>query len=144
MTESYAFIDENGNLVDQDALAMIHAIERHNIRQLILTTLRDRVAHFVRRHQALGVTAADYLIVILHVDDPNGAALAEVWMPGYDWSPIRTRGEIPIASGLCQRPPLQDMLRGTMASRELAAINGIAVLIMARGIITAFAASELS
>lgn len=122
--------------------SIIRAVERENVRRMLVVTQLKRVGHFEGRLRELGLSSADYLIVVLNVDDGNGAALADVLMPGHDWSEIRARGEIPFARGLASRPELQKALDGDAAT-ELSAIDGTAVLVMDRGIITAFAASDL-
>lgn len=130
-------------LIDPAALAFVRAVERENVRRLIVDTQLDRVRHFERRLRHLGLSPAEYLIVILNVDDANGAALADVLMPGYDWSAIRATGQTPIARGLASRPALQESLGGVAAGEELASIEGVAVLAMDRGLVAAFAVSEL-
>lgn len=128
---------------DPFAVAVLRAVERENVRRMLVAHQRERVQHFTGRIRDLGLSPTEYLIVILNVDDPNGAALAEILMPGHDWSPIRASGQVPFARGLASRPALQDVLIGEPAS-ELAKINGVAVLAMDRGIIAAFALSELT
>ncbi len=126
------FLDEN----------LVRAVEVDNLRRLIINTQLDRLRHFEGRLRDLGLSPAEYLIVILCVDDANGAALADALMPGHDWSAIRATGQVPFVRGLVSRPEIQAALIGPAAS-ELGAIDGVAVLAMDRGIITAFAASEL-
>lgn len=94
----------------------------------------------------LGLSPTDYLIVVLNVDDANGGALAENLMPGHDWSAIRALGQIPYARGMAERSGIAEVVThlDSEAARELEAIAGVAVLAMDRGIVTAFAASELS
>jgi hypothetical protein len=136
------YIDADGRLHDETAEAMVHAVERHNVRDMLVSTQLERVRYFEGRMAALKLSPTDYLIVVLNADDPNGGALAEILMPGHDWSEIRALGQIPYARGMVARQPMQESLVGE-AARELAEIDGIAVLVMDRGIVTAFAASAL-
>lgn len=139
---SDAFIDEYSMIHGPVMMAIIRAVERENVRRILTDSHLDRIRHFEGRIETLGLSPADYLIVALNVDDANGAALADVLMPGYDWSAIRASGAVPFAHGLTSRPALQDALTGDAAA-ELAAIDGAAVLVMDRGIVAAFAVSDL-
>jgi len=122
----------------------VHAVERENVRRLLVECQLERIHHFEGRIRDLGLTPRDYAIVILNVDDSNGAALADILMPGFDWSAIRASGQIAFARGLASRPALQGVITGLAAAAELAAIDGVAILAMHRGIITAFSLSELT
>lgn len=151
-TGSIATVREvNGQLVidDPTAVAVITAIERENIRRLIATPeQRDRIAHFVRRIAVrapeLGCAERDLAIVHLCVDDPNGAALADVLMPGHDWDAIRALGQVPYARGIATRDGLQAGLDAAFpeAGAVLREIAGIAVVAMDRGVVAVFAAVE--
>jgi hypothetical protein len=141
----------DGQLVldDPDALAVIRAIERENIRRFLATTeaMRDRVWHFASRiRDPHGDDGTRWLVIMLCVDDPNGAVLAEALMPGHDWGAIRARGEVPWARGLADRAALQSMLDAAYpdVGNELRAIAGVAVLAMDRGIIAAFAEKDIA
>jgi hypothetical protein len=131
---------------DPAASAMIREVERENLQRRLAEDHLGAVRHFERRLRAIGLSPADWLIVVLNVDDARGAALAGVPMPGQDWSEIRARGETPFARGLASRRPLQEMLQEIDgdAARELQAIDGVAVLVFGLGVTAAFAASELS
>ncbi len=97
-------IEVDGQLVldDPDAVAVIRAVERHNLEGL-LEVNGDRIEHFRSRAKALGEDSKTTVIVVLIVDDPNGRILADLLMPGHDWQAIRDRGEIPVARGLAFR-----------------------------------------
>ena len=137
------FVDASGTLIDPAAAAVVRAIERENVRRLVVSTQLDRVVYFEARIRDRGLTPDQWLIVILNVDDANGAALADVLMPGHDWSAIRATGQVPFARGLASRPAIQETLTDTPAGAELSAIEGVAVLAMDRGVIAAFTLDEL-
>ncbi len=132
-------------LIDPAGYAMIQAVERENCRRLLRDTMLDRVEHFAQRISERGATPADLVIVILNQDDANGAALGEILMPGHDWNAYRARGEVPYARGLAERPGLQELFdaSGHACAAELKAIDGIAVVMMDRGIIAAFTLDEV-
>lgn len=58
------------------------------------------VEHFARRITERGDDASEVVIAVLNVNDPHGAEIADMLMPGHDWQSIRDRGEIPVARGL--------------------------------------------
>lgn len=103
--------DENGQVVlhDPDAVAMVRGVAKADCRNT-LELNADRVEHFTSRAKTLGRTADEVVVVLLNVDDPNGAALADALMPGHDWQAIRDRGEVPFARGLAGRDGIQDVL----------------------------------
>lgn len=112
MGETRAIVREiDGQIVLDDpmAVAMISAVGKHNCRAT-LEANADRVAHFKQRLADRGMTAAEAVIVLLNVDDANGAVLAEALMPGYNWQEIRDRGEVPFARGLAMREGIQEAL----------------------------------
>lgn len=130
---------------DPDARAVMRAVARHNCRELVRTHMVDRVSHFARRIAELGRNPADVMIVVLDVDDPAGGALAEVLMPAHDWQAYRDRGEVPFARGLAEREPIQMFLReyDAQAAGDLAAIAGVAVLVMDFGTTEVFKLEEI-
>lgn len=138
-------LPNDATLIDPFAVAVVaRAVERENVRRMLIGSQLDRVQHFEQRIAALLMDPAEYLIVVLNVNDRNGADLANVLMPGHDWPAIHARGETPFARGLVERWPLQHALgAGSSAGAELAAVAGIAVLAVDRGIATAFSLSEL-
>lgn len=130
----------HGKLVleDPDALAVIRAVKVANV----FAAQRERVAHFVRRAAELGRRPADVVIVLLAVDDPAGAELAEHLMPGTDWQSIRDCGEVPFARGLAGRAGIEgivDELDPAQAIR-LRAMPCLAVVVVAHGGVGVFAA----
>ena len=101
----------DGQLVldDPDAVAVIHAVEKHNCRNTFEMNA-DRVAHFKRRLAERDMTADQAVIVLLNVDDVHGGPLADALMPGHNWQEIRDRGELPFARGLAMREGIQEAL----------------------------------
>ena len=75
----------DGQLVldDPDAVAVIHAVEKHNCRNTFEMNA-DRVAHFKRRLAERDMTADQAVIVLLNVDDVHGGPLADALMPGHN------------------------------------------------------------
>lgn len=133
----------DGKLVldDPDAVAVIHAVEKHNCRNTLQLNA-DRVAHFKQRLADRGMTASDAVIVLLNVDDVHGGPLAEVLMPGHNWQEIRDRGEIPFARGLAMREGIQEAL-GTFdkeAAEKLQGMTEVAVVVVDRGVAEVFPA----
>lgn len=142
----------DGQLVldDPDSIAVITAIERENVRQLIASPeQRDRIAHFVKRIAVrapeLGLQEHELTVVHLCVDDPNGAALADELMPGHDWNGIRAAGQVPYARWIAVRDGLQALLDEVFPgiAPTLREIPGIAVVAMDRGVVAVFAAAAL-
>ena len=80
----------------------MRAVGKHNC----INTLKmnaDRVEDFKERVAIRGLANADVVIVVMNVNDHNGAMLADALMPGHDWQAIRDRGETPFARGLARR-----------------------------------------
>ncbi len=123
----------NGELVvdDPDACAIFRVVQKHNCR-VTLDLNADRIAYFKHRLSERGLTAAQAVIVILNVDDPNGAVLAEVLMPGHNWQEYRDRGEVPFARGLAMRDGIQKAL-GVIdkdAAEKLEEMTDVAVAVV--------------
>lgn len=131
-------------IVNPTTVAFIRTVERENLR-IDVTQQSDAVQRFARRIAERWSTPDMLLIVVLWVDDPDGGALADLLMPGHDWSEIRSRGETPIARGLADRIGMQRALDAAQdaASQELRNIDGIAVLAAGRGVIAAFAIDDV-
>ena len=66
----------------------------------LLAANSERVEHFARRIVERGDDASEVVIAVLNVNDPHGAEIADMLMPGHDWQSIRDRGETPVARGL--------------------------------------------
>jgi hypothetical protein len=92
-------IDGQLILDDPDALAMIRAVGKHNCR-VTFDAQRECVERWQERMAIRNLASADVVIVLLNVDDPNGAELAQTLMPGHNWQQYRDRGEVPFARGL--------------------------------------------
>jgi hypothetical protein len=135
-----------GIIVDDPlAVAVINTIAEYECKTL-LERQRERVAHFARRLVERGDDPALVAIVVLCVDDENGAMIAEILMPGHDWDAIRARGEIPCARGLAQRDFCQlavdDINAG--AGERMRAIAGPVVVVVGYGTADAFPAEAFS
>lgn len=133
----------DGQLVldDPDAVAVIHAVSKHNCKNT-LELNADRVAHFKRRLAERGMTAKQAVIVLLNVDDIHGGPLAHVLMPGHNFQEIRDRGEVPFARGLAMREGIQKAL-GTFdkeAAKKLEGMIGVAIVVVDHGVAEVFAA----
>lgn len=133
-------------LHDPDALAVVKAVERHNCLCMLRDIHRERVVYFTRRMVDRGLTPRDVVIVVINVDAPLGAELAELLMPGHDWSAIRARGETPYARGLAMRRGMEELCAAAdpEAGSDLAAIDGLAVVVVDRGIVAAFKVSDVA
>lgn len=94
----------NGQIAPDDpiALAVFTAVGKHNCRASFDANA-ERVTYFMGRVAERGIDPNTIVIVLLNVDDANGAFLAEALMPGYDWQEIRERGEVPFARGIVMR-----------------------------------------
>ena len=94
----------NGQIVLEDpaALGMIEAIEAHN-KSLIVNSYElnaERIEYFKNRIEEKDLSIDEYVVIVANVDDPNGGAIADMLMPGYDWQAIRDLGQVPFARGL--------------------------------------------
>lgn len=140
-----AYIDDDGVLHDPTALAVIEAVERHNIRNTLDAFHGERVKHFMRRIAELGRSPADVMILIACVDDKLGAKVADQVMPGFDWDAIRARGQVPFARGLVERAGFQELLDRVdpERGRELRAIAGVALLVADRDLFHVMPALEV-
>lgn len=132
----------DGQLVldDPDALAVVRAVKKYNCRGTIEANA-DRVKHFVRRMRELGASPHELVIVVLNVDDQNGALVADILMPGHDWQAYRDRGEIPFARGLAARPAMQeilDVLDGEAADKLRAAVGATRAIVLDHGVAEVF------
>ena len=133
----------DGKLVldDPDAVAVIHAVEKHNCRNT-LEMNADRVEHFKRRLAERGMTAGQAVIVLLNVDDVHGGPLADVLMPGVNWQEIRDRGEVPFARGLAMREGIHEALGifDKEAVVKLQSMTEVAVVVVDHGVAEVFPA----
>jgi hypothetical protein len=92
----------------------------------------DRVEHFKNRFKALGLTADEFVIVILNVDDLHGGPLAYRLMPNADWQSVRSLGQTPFARGLVNRKCVQEYLGlfDPTAAEKLRAMQNLAVVVI--------------
>ena len=134
-------IDGQFVLDDPDAVAVIHAVEKHNCRNTLKLNV-DRVAHFKNRIMKRGLTASDVVIVLLNVDDVHGGPLADILMPGYNWQEIRDRGEVPFARGLAGREGIHEALNtfDQEAGKKLQNMTEVAVVVVDHGVAEVFPA----
>lgn len=125
--------EENGQIIldDPAALAVIKAVNKSNCQNLFNLNA-ERVAYFKQRLSELGRSAADTVIVLINVDDVNGGPIARLLMPGFDWQPIRDRGETPIARGLASREAMEGILISfdSEASEKLKNMTEVAVVVV--------------
>ncbi len=94
-------------LVDPDAPELIAVLGKDACKSLLAANA-ERLAHFAERARGRD----DVCFVLLDVDDPRGAALADVLMPGHDWQQYRRRGEKPLARGLATFDGMVSVLEG--------------------------------
>lgn len=133
----------DGQLIldDPDAVAVFHAVSKHNCR----TTLEmqaERVAHFKNRATVLGKSPDDVVIVLVNVDDVHGGQLADLLIPGCDWQAIRDQGEVPFARGLAARSGMQEILAtfDQDAASKLLAMSELAVVVVDHDVAEVFPA----
>lgn len=133
-------IDGQTVLIDDEAVAVIRAIEKLNC-QSILHANAERVSHFKRRLIQLGRDPKDVVVVLLNVDDVHGGPLAESLMPDHDWQQYRDLGQVPMARGLAVREGIQnllDLLDKEAAEKLRAITTGVAVVVMDFGVAEVF------
>jgi hypothetical protein len=139
-------IDVDGQLVldDPDALAVMRAVAKHNCRKTLLAQA-ERVRHFERRMSVLGVPAKDAVIVVINADDRHGRVIADMLMPGHDWSEIRARGELAYARGLAGRLGMTSVVESMDLEEgiKLRAFDGACVVVMDHGHVAVFDVKEL-
>lgn len=118
--EAYVTQDENGQpiLVDPQAHGVMLAIGKHYCDN-ILKMNEDRVAHLRERARQLGKSPHEAVIVLVNADDPHGAVLADILMPGHDWNQFRAIGKIPFARGLAGRQGVIDFIKAFEPSAEI-------------------------
>ena len=97
----------------------------------------ERLEHFKRRVDELGLSGNDAVITLINVDDPNGSILANVLMPEHDWQRYRDAGEIPVARGLAKKDGVHGFLMAAgynNAADELASTSDIRVVVLDAGV----------
>lgn len=139
--------EEDGQLIidDPHALAVVLAVKKHNCKRTLLANA-ERVLHFLNRINELGKSPEDVVIVLLNVDDQNGAAIANALMPGHDWQQFRSRGETPFARGIANRAGIQSAIEcfDEYAAKKLRELtDGVAVVVVDHSTAEIFRASEL-
>lgn len=128
---------------DEAAAGMIRAVNKHNCRVAFYANA-ERVAYFVKRIHERGDDAAEVGVVILAVNDPHGAAIAEGLMPGFDWQPIIDRGEVPYARGIVDRfeIAMKIALFDTEAAEKVRTMPGVVAIVVDNGVAAVFDASQ--
>lgn len=119
-------------LNDPATVGFCRAVAKHNCKGTYEANA-ERLIYFRRR-------MANYdpllvVIVVVNVDDHNGAPLADALMPGFDWQQYRDRGEIPMARGLAVREGIQEILEviDKEAAEKLRNQKGVAVVVVDHG-----------
>lgn len=132
-------------LYDPDGAAVMRAVETHNCKMMLREHHRDRLVYFTERIVARGLTPSDVVIVVINADAPYGAAILDVLMPDHDWAAIRARGEVPYGRGLATRESMTEVCRliDPDVAAELAAIPGVAVVMVDRGIVAVFKVGDV-
>lgn len=132
------YTDERGQLVldDPEGLAVLRVVQKHNCR-LTLDLFPDRVAHFKER---LAVLGNDRALVVMNVDDPQGRFLADLAMPGHDWTADSADGKTPYARGLMFREALAEWLDtwDVDAAQKMRTCLGPVVLVVDYGVAEVF------
>ena len=142
--ENMAFVttDEEGRVVlfDPEAAALIQAVNAQNCRAFYQANA-DGVTHFCQRFREKGYRPADVCMIIADVDDPNGAQVADVTMPGHDWDSVRAQGLRPVARGLYDREIIQKMVEiiDPIAGEQMRTINGLVAAVVSSGTALIFA-----
>lgn len=130
-----------GQLVLEDpvALAVIHAVGKHNCRG-ILELNADRIEHFKRRMVERDLSPSEAVIVFLNANDVHGGPLADALMPGFNWQEIRDCGEVPFARGLAMREGIQEALAtfDKEAAEKLRGMADTAVVVVDHGVAEVF------
>jgi hypothetical protein len=112
--EAWVETRPDGSIIlhDPTAEGVIQAVKSYN-RGIQMARVGDFlkanqscIPHFSKRVKDRGLSPSEVVLVILDVDDPNGSALADILMPGYDWDSIRRAGQAPVARGLASRSVL--------------------------------------
>jgi len=85
----------------------------------MLVDAEEQVARMVMKFFQTQQNPKERLVVVADVDDPCGAEIADVTLPGFDWDTIRSKGMQPIAIGTMPHELLVDFARGTVLLSEL-------------------------
>lgn len=128
-------------LVDPVAYSAMKAVEKHNCKNT-LDLNADRVVHFKNRIAEKGLDPEKMAIVVINVDDPHGAPIAELLMPNFNWQEIRDKGEIPFARGLVYRQSMQEIINefDEEAAKKMSETSGTIVVVVDHGVAEVFSA----
>lgn len=97
----------------------------------------EHIKRFKQKAEELGRSGQDTVITLINVDDPCGAILADVLMPGHDWQRYRDAGEIPVARGLAGKDGIPDFLEEAgypSAASDLLHTDDLMVVVLDAGI----------
>lgn len=102
----------------------------------------ERVTYFKKRIQEKGLDPHGMAIVVINVDDKNGAPIAESLMPNHDWQIYRDRGEIPFALGIVYREGLDKEVAkfDKLTARKLTEAADLPILVINTGAAEVFIA----
>jgi hypothetical protein len=109
LQESIDMLNDTG--AEDQFVGIIKAVGKYNCNETFNMN-KERIDYFAGRIVERRKTEDNqYVIIILNVDDPNGEAITNVLMPGYDWDQFRDKGEIPYARGLASRYYIDQVLK---------------------------------
>lgn len=134
-------VDGQTVLVDPVAYSVMKAVEKHNCKNT-LELNADRVDHFKNRIVEKGLNPEEMAIVVINVDDPHGAPIAELLMPNFNWQEIRDKGEVPFARGLVYRQSMQEIINefDEEAAKKMSETSGTIVVVVDHGVAEVFSA----
>ena len=138
LPDGMAYVEQVGDgmvLHDPVSVGIVHAVAKQDC-EVALGLNSDRIAHFKERAAIRGLSADQFVILILDVDDVYGGAMAECLMPGHDWQTYRDRGETPFARGLVNRDLVTEWLLifDHTAYEELEEATKLSVVVVAYGV----------
>lgn len=100
----------------------------------------EPIARFKARIAELWRTAEDTVIMLINVDDVNGAELADLTMPGHDWQQYRNQGLLPVARGIQDKALMEKVLDvfDTDAAEKLRSNSQLMVVVVDCGVAEIF------
>lgn len=110
----------NGQAVidDPQGLAVLGAIERHNLYRADPDATERLEA---RAREKTEQTNKPFGVIMIDVDVPDFADMAEALMPDHDWDSYRGRGEKPVARGCVPRELLVEMVNAVREDARVGA-----------------------
>lgn len=118
-------VQSDGSIIleDPQAEGVMRAVQSHN-RSLALNACDG---YFRSHEERLQVFASRVLlrksqdrdvVVCISADDPKGALMLDVVMPGHDWDEYHKRGEVPFGRGILPRDVVLSMCAKLYGERE--------------------------